>query len=94
MIITRPGCIPGNLYVYTFRADVNSDSTEIHLFLDEYYLARKRQILIDSPRWRRNDPDFSTLETVELPDDVLEEALNTITSSITVHYPKESENVV
>lgn len=95
MIIKRPGQVSGNVDVYIFRADVNADSTAIHVYLDEYYRQHKGKILNDSPRWRRNDPSFSTLESVSVPKNVTNELLEALRASITLHYPdKEEDNVV
>lgn len=79
--------------VYEFRIDVSADSTKIHVYLDAYYRTQRNKILENSPRWRRNDSRFSTLDHVKIPKKVTTEVLEHINSNIILHYPdKEPEN--
>jgi hypothetical protein len=91
MIIKRPGHVPGNEDVYIFRFDVNASSTIVHVYLDEYHRSHKGKILSSSPRWRRNDPSFSTLDSVSVPKNVTNEMLELLKSSITLHYPDQED---
>jgi len=92
--VIRDGLLPAIKDVYEFRIDVSADSTKIHVYLDTYYRTQRGKILENSPRWRRNDQRFSTLDYVKVPKNVTNEVLEHINNNVILHYPdKEPEDV-
>jgi hypothetical protein len=88
LVITRDGQTRLIKDVYEFHIDVSSSGDAIHIYLNAFYRLRKRQLLETAPRWRRNDERFSTIDYVEVPDDVTQEVLQMLRDNLILHYPE------
>jgi hypothetical protein len=91
MRIEKLGLVRGIAEAYIFDVIPNFDGTNIHVILNKYYRFRRNnpgeKILEDSPRWARNNPAFSNMETVAVPQEIIDEVRQKIIDGIVFHLP-------
>lgn len=92
MQIIRAGIKPSIHDIYTFRVDVSADSETIHIYLDSFFRTEDGKLLENAPRWRRNDERFSTIDYVDIPQNITDEVLERLKSNFTFHYPSGDKN--